>query len=97
MEIGGDGDLREQLEARERWWRDQYSELWQQQLLPAVKAWATIQYRRVHRKERAWARQALVNMVLNGQADAAHKAGSEQDSGGITSSPNRIANRDQGE
>ncbi len=79
MTIAGDGNLLEQLEARERWWRDRYSELWGRDLIPAVKAWATIQYRRIQRKERAWVRQALLDMVLNDQARPTHKSGSEQD------------------
>jgi hypothetical protein len=89
------GDLREQLEARERWWRDRYAELWQQDLIPAVKAWATIQYRRIQRKERAWVRQALVDMLVNDQAPAAPESRSEQDPRGAdTSDP--IRGRERG-
>ena len=86
MTISVDGDLREQLEARERWWRDQYAELWEQDLVPAVKAWASVQYHRIQRKERARVRRALADMVFNGQADAAHKSGSEQDPRGADTS-----------
>jgi hypothetical protein len=79
MAISGDGDLREQLEARERWWRDRYAELWQRDLIPAVKAWSTIQYRRIQRKERAWVRQALLDMALNDQAQPTHKSGTRDE------------------